>query len=296
MIIVILGVILSVAFITLLERKLMGAIQRRTGPTKVGVFGLFQPILDGIKLIQKESILPTTANILLFLLAPFVVFYLSQVNWLFIPLGETNVISELNNGGILILIAIGELAIFGVLYAGWAANSKYPLIGSIRSTAQMISYSITLSLIFVAVVFISGDVSLMSLMLWSKWQVLQPIIPIFVISALAETNRAPFDLPEAESELVAGFFTEHSAIGFVYFFLGEYTSILTISTLFGIFLFGSNVAATYILLILVLWIRAVLPRYRFDMLMILGWTVLLPFTISYCAIFLPSVLITFDQI
>ena len=296
MIIVILGVILSVAFITLLERKLMGAIQRRTGPTKVGVFGLFQPILDGIKLIQKESILPTTANILLFLLAPFLVFYLSLVNWLFIPLSEDLVLSELNNGGILILIAIGELAIFGVLYAGWAANSKYPLIGSIRSTAQMISYSITLSLIFVAVVFISGDVSLMSLMLWSKWQVLQPIIPIFVISALAETNRAPFDLPEAESELVAGFFTEHSAIGFVYFFLGEYTSILTISTLFGIFLFGSNVAATYILLILVLWIRAVLPRYRFDMLMILGWTVLLPFTISYCAIFLPSVLITFDQI
>ena len=160
----------------------------------------------------------------------------------------------------------------------------------------MISYSITLSLIFVAVVFLSGDISLMSLMLWSKWKVLLPIIPIFVISALAETNRAPFDLPEAESELVAGFFTEHSAIGFVYFFLGEYTSILTISTLFGIFLLGSSSEAALILLIIVLWIRAVLPRYRFDMLMILGWTVLLPFTISYCAIFLPSVLITFDLI
>ncbi len=233
----------------------------------------------------------------MFLLAPFLVFYLSLTNWLFIPLNDSTVISELNNGGILILIAIGELAIFGVLYAGWAANSKYPLIGSIRSTAQMISYSITLSLIFVAVVFLSGDISLMSFMLWSKWKILLPIIPVFIISALAETNRAPFDLPEAESELVAGFFTEHSAIGFVYFFLGEYTSILTISTLFGIFLFGnSSFAATGILLIIVLWIRAVLPRYRFDMLMILGWTVLLPFSISYCAIFLPSMLITFDLI
>jgi NADH:ubiquinone oxidoreductase subunit H len=239
MIIILLGVILSVAFITLLERKFMGAIQRRCGPTKVGLLGILQPIIDGIKLILKESILPTTANIFLFLLAPFIVFYLALSNWLFLPLTETLVVSELNNGGILILIAIGELGIFGVLYAGWAANSKYPLIGSIRSTAQMISYSITLSLIFVALVFLSGDISLMSFMLFSKWKVLLPIIPIFVISALAETNRAPFDLPEAESELVAGFFTEHSAIGFVYFFLGEYTSILTISTLFGIFLFNS---------------------------------------------------------
>lgn len=158
----------------------------------------------------------------------------------------------------------------------------------------MISYSITLSLIFVAFVFLSGDFTLMSFMLFTKWKVLLPIIPIFIISALAETNRAPFDLPEAESELVAGFFTEHSAIGFVFFFLGEYTSILTISTLFGIFLFNSGLWAAGILLIIILWIRAVLPRYRFDMLLTLGWTVLLPFSISYCAIFLPIALITFD--
>lgn len=295
MILIILGVILSVAFITLLERKFMGSIQRRTGPTKIGYLGLIQPILDGIKLILKESVFPTTANIFLFLAAPFIVFYLALINWLFLPLSDSLVISEIRDGGILILIALGELAIFGVLYAGWSANSKYPLIGSIRSTAQMISYSITLSLIFVALVFISGDITLMSFMLFTKWKILFPIIPIFIISALAETNRAPFDLPEAESELVAGFFTEHSAIGFVFFFLGEYTSILTISTLFGIFLFNSAFA-TVILLVIILWIRAVLPRYRFDMLLTLGWTVLLPFTISYCAIFLPTMLISFDLI
>lgn len=224
MIIIILGVVLSVAFITLLERKFMGAIQRRTGPTKVGYLGIIQPIIDGIKLILKESIFPTTANIFLFLLAPFIVFYLALLNWLFLPLGEDFAISE-SPGGILVLVALAELAIFGVLYAGWSANSKYPLIGSVRSTAQMISYSITLSLIFIALVFLSGDIGMMSFMLFCKWKILLPIIPIFIISALAETNRAPFDLPEAESELVAGFFTEHSAIGFVYFFLGEYTSI-----------------------------------------------------------------------
>ena len=296
MLIIILGVILSVAFITLLERKFMGSIQRRTGPTKTGYLGIIQPIQDGIKQILKESVFPSNASSILFLAAPIIVFYLALVNWLFLPLSATHAISELNNGGILILIALGELAIFGVLYAGWSANSKYPLIGSIRSTAQMISYSITLSLIFVALVFLSGDITLFSFMLFSKWKVLLPIIPIFIISALAETNRAPFDLPEAESELVAGFFTEHSAIGFVFFFLGEYTSILTICTLFGILFFNSCFIAPGFLLLLFLWIRAVLPRYRFDMLLSLGWTVLLPFTISYCAIFLPSVLIAFDMI
>lgn len=306
MIIVIVAVLQTVAFITLLERKFMGAIQRRTGPTKVGYQGIQQPIQDGIKQITKESIFPTTANIQLFMAAPFQVFYLALLNWLFIPQTDTLVISELNNGGQLLLIALGELAIFGVLYAGWAANSKYPLIGSQRSTAQMISYSLQLSQVLLAFVFLSGGGDALSLMTQIAGHnpgttvcILLPIIPIFIISALAETNRAPFDLPEAESELVAGFFTEHSAIGFVYFFLGEYTSILTISTLFGILLFGSpqggGVGYMPVLLI-VLWIRAVLPRYRFDMQMILGWTVLLPFTIAYCGIFLPTILITFDQI
>jgi NADH-ubiquinone oxidoreductase chain 1 len=293
MIIIILGVILSVAFITLLERKLMGNIQRRTGPTKVGLLGLFQPILDGIKLILKESILPSTANIFLFLLAPFIVFYLSLLNWLFIPLTNTLVISE-TPAGILVLIALAELGIFGVLYAGWAANSKYPLIGSLRSTAQMISYSLTLSLILLALVFVCGDINLLSFLLFSKWKILLPLFPIFLISALAETNRAPFDLPEAESELVAGFFTEHSAIGFVYFFLGEYTSILTISTLGSILFFASSLSFSFTFLIFILWIRAVLPRFRFDMLLKLGWTVLLPFTLVYCVILIPSFLITFD--
>lgn len=293
MLIIVLGIILSVAYLTLLERKLMGSMQRRIGPNKVGYLGLLQPITDGIKLILKESVIGLESNSKLFILAPFISFYLSLLNWIILPLDEDLSFSDINGAGILILIAITELGIFGVLYAGWAANSKYPLIGSLRSTAQMISYSVSLSLIILTVIFIQGDIDLLSLMYNNRSFFLLPMIPLFMISALAEVNRSPFDLPEAESELVAGFFTEHSAICFVFFFLGEYTSIITISTLFFILFFGLSISLP--LIIFILWIRAVLPRLRFDQLLDLGWTNILPLTIGYI-IFLPSFLFSFDLI
>ena len=202
MLIILLGIILSVAYVTLLERKLMGAFQRRIGPNHVGYLGLIQPLMDGIKLILKESILPLEGNKLIFILAPFITFYLSLANWLFLPLDHDLIVSEIEGGGLLLLIVISELGIFGILYAGWSANSKYPLIGSLRSTAQMISYSVNLTLIILTVIILIGDISLNSLINSPSYRylILFPMLILFFISALAETNRSPFDLPEAESE------------------------------------------------------------------------------------------------
>lgn len=271
----------------------MGSMQRRIGPNKIGYLGIIQPIIDGIKLILKENILPLYGNKSLFLLAPFITFYLALANWLILPLDKNLYISEIEGGGILIILLLTELSIFGILYAGWSANSKFPLLGCFRSTAQMISYSINLSLIILSVIFLISDISL-NLLLNSgsfRFLALLPLIILFILSALAETNRAPFDLPEAESELVAGFFTEHSAIGFVFFFLAEYTSILTISTLFFILFF--NISMSLPLILIILWIRAALPRLRFDQLLDLGWKDILPILIGYL-IFLPSFLFSFD--
>lgn len=242
----------------------MGSMQRRIGPNKVGYLGLLQPLMDGVKLILKENILPLYGNISLFLIAPFITFYLALANWLVLPLDKDLSVSELEGGGILILIAITELGIFGVLYAGWSANSKYPLLGGLRSTAQMISYSVNLSLIILTVIFLVSDISLLTLLNSGSYRYLAllPMAFLFIISAIAETNRCPFDLPEAESELVAGFFTEHSGIGFVFFFLAEYTSIITISTLFFILFFSVSMSLPMVLIIL--WVRAALPRLRFD--------------------------------
>lgn len=268
-------------------------MQRRIGPNKVGYLGLQQPQSDGIKLILKESVIGIESNTKLFILAPFITFWLALQAWVVLPLDKDFSYSDLNGAGILIQIAITELSIFGVLYAGWAANSKYPQIGSLRSTAQMISYSVSQSLIFLTVIFVQGELDLLSLMYTNRIFFLLPMIPLFCLSALAETNRAPFDLPEAESELVAGFFTEHSAICFVFFFQGEYTSIITISTLGCILFLGMSISLP--LIFFILWIRAVLPRLRFDQLLELGWMDILPITIGYL-IFLPSYLFTFDLI
>lgn len=299
MLIILQGIVLTVAFTTLLERKVMGAMQRRIGPNQVGYLGQLQPITDGVKQQLKESIQSQSTHSSFFFVAPFLTFYLAQANWLFIPLNQEQVVSEIPGAGIFLLIVLTELGIFGIQYAGWSANSKYPLQGSMRSTAQMISYSISLSLQILSVIFLLGDQSLMkqvnSSEIGSRWLLLSPLIPLFVISAIAETNRAPFDLPEAESELVAGFFTEHSAVGFVFFFLGEYTSIQTISTLFSIFFLGTY-EAFFLLLFFILWIRAVLPRLRFDQLLSLGWMSILPLAITYGAILLPCLIFTFDFI
>lgn len=293
--IVVLGVIQSVAFITQAERKVMGAMQRRIGPNKVGYLGLLQPFADGLKQIQKETVLPVSSSHWLFLGAPFLTFYLALQNWQVLPQDNGIAQSEQMGGGILIIIAISELGIYGVLYAGWSANSKYPFLGSQRSTAQMISYSVSQSLIIQCVIFTQGTVNILEIV--EGQQIIKLIFPqlpmgiLFIISAVAETNRAPMDLPEAESEQVAGFMTEHSAIGFTFFFLGEYTNILTICTLFFILFFGISMAIPMIFFMV--WIRASLARLRFDQLLTLGWSHFLPFTIAYL-MFLPPFLYTFD--
>ncbi len=293
--IVILCVIQSVAFITQAERKVMGAMQRRIGPNKVGYLGIQQPFADGIKQIQKETIQPLGSNHWLFLGAPFLTFYLALQNWSVQPQERGLAQSEQLGGGIQIIIAISEQSIYGVQYAGWSANSKYPFLGSLRSTAQMISYSVSQSLIIQCVLFTQGTVNLLEIIEGQQGiKMIFPQLPmgiLFIISAIAETNRAPMDLPEAESEQVAGFMTEHSAIGFTFFFLGEYTNIQTISTLFFILFFGISMAIPMIFFMI--WVRASQARLRFDQLLTQGWSYFLPFTISYL-MFLPPFLYTFD--
>lgn len=289
--IVLIGVILSVAILTLSERKIMGAIQRRVGPTTVGYGGLLQPIADGQKQVIKETSIPSSSNNVLFLQAPYIGFYQAQLSWLVLPLGQGVALSELLGGGLLILVAISEVSIYGVIFSGWSANSKYPFLGSLRSTAQMISYSISLSLILQTVVLTVGSIELLTIMeaqrSISLFNALFPMAILFMISAVAETNRAPFDLPEAESEQVAGFFLEHSGVSFAYFFQGEYTNMQTISTLFTILFFGQSQGLP--LLFFMFWLRASLARLRFDQLMHLGWAKIQPFTIGYIMFQIPLV-------
>lgn len=285
--------IMNVALLTLAERHLMAACQRRIGPNQVGIIGILQPIQDGLKLIIKEIVIPLESNSQLFILTPYITFGLALLNWIFLPLNNNIYIIESLAGGILILIAISELGIYGIIFSGWAANSKYPFIGAIRSTAQMISYSVTQSLIILIVVLTVGNINYNEILLAQLHiSLLLPLLPlalIFLITAIAETNRAPFDLPEAESELVSGFQTEHSSVAFAYFFLAEYTNIITISTLFLI-LFCGNTYFLFPLLFFFIWIRASLARLRFDQLMKFGWTELLIFCIGYL-MFLPPFLI-----
>ncbi len=281
--IILIGVVLSVAIMTLSERKVMGAIQRRVGPTTVGYGGQLQPIADGFKLILKETIIPNSSNNVQFQQAPYISFYLALLSWLVLPQNQGIALSELQGGGLLIQVAISEVSIYGVIFSGWSANSKYPFQGSLRSTAQMISYSISQSLIQLTVVQTVGSIELLTIMeaqrSVSQFSALLPMGILFMISAVAETNRAPFDQPEAESEQVAGFFLEHSGISFAYFFLGEYTNILTISTLFTIQFFG--VSQGIPLVFFMFWQRASLARQRFDQLLGLGWGQIQPFTIGY---------------
>nr|NP_803492.1 NADH dehydrogenase subunit 1 [Harpochytrium sp. JEL105]AAO64937.1 NADH dehydrogenase subunit 1 [Harpochytrium sp. JEL105] len=291
--IVALLMVLAVAYMTLAERKLMGAIQRRVGPNSVGFLGLLQPLFDGVKLILKETILPLESNHWIFVLAPFLTFYLALLNWLVIPLDKGLVLMDLD-ASLLYLLAISSLGVYGIIYSGWAANSKWTLLGSLRSTAQMVSYEVSMSLIVLTVVYIGASVNLVEIaylqsaikFFWPLW----PIAIIAFIAALAETNRAPMDLPEAESELVAGFMTEHSAISFTFLFLAEYTNIITISTLLNLFFFGFY---NPIIIYLFIWVRASLPRLRFDQLLKLGWVYLLPFLIAFLLIE-PAILYTFD--
>lgn len=313
--IVLVPMLLAVAFMTIIERKTLAAMQRRVGPNTVGVFGILQPFSDALKLVVKETIIPAQANKVLFYLAPMMTLIFSLLGWGVIPFGEGLVLSDFSLG-LLYTLALSSLGIYGVLFAGWSANSKYAFLGSLRSTASMISYELILSTAVIIVILLSGSFNLTAIIESQQavWYIV-PLLPVFIIffiSILAETSRTPFDLQEAESELVAGFFTEHSSIIFVFFFLGEYCSIVIMSTLTAILFMGgwlmpelvinetifnlqSIILAlkTCLFCFMFVWFRATLPRLRYDQLILFCWTGLLPVAIAL-TILVPSILVAFD--
>jgi len=306
----ILPILFMVALFTLLERKMWASIQLRRGPNVVGFFGILQPIADAIKLILKETIIPGLSNLFLFILAPIITFMISLLSWGIIPLYYGAVLSDLNLG-LLFLLSISSLGVYGLIVSGWASNSKYAFLGALRSAAQFISYEVFFSIVVMTVLVCVNSLNLTLIVEFqSKIWFIFPLWPgfiMFFISALAETNRIPFDLPEAESELVSGYNVEYSATTFVLFFLAEYANILLMSVLIVIFFFGGwlpffNIKILYIIpgfiwfilkifvfILLFTVIKAILPRYRYDQLMILGWKVLLP--ISFLFLILVSLII-----
>jgi NADH-quinone oxidoreductase subunit H len=305
-ILIVVPVLLSVAYLTLAERKVIGWMQLRKGPNVVGPFGLLQPIADGLKLFFKETIIPSGANRVIFILAPMVTFVLSLVAWAVIPFGAGLVLADINVG-FLYLFAISSLGVYGIIMAGWASNSKYAFLGALRSAAQMVSYEVSIGFVIITVLLAVGSLNLSKIVLAQAgglhhWYAFSPLFPMFVvffISGLAETNRAPFDLPEAEAELVAGYNVEYSAMTFAMFFLGEYANMILMSAMTAILFLGGwlpplefapftwlpgpvwfalKIAAV---LFVFLWVRATFPRYRYDQLMRLGWKVFLPLSLLW---------------
>nr|YP_011017620.1 NADH dehydrogenase subunit 1 [Bostrychia tenuissima]WQF69443.1 NADH dehydrogenase subunit 1 [Bostrychia tenuissima] len=293
---------IAVAYLTLAERKMMASIQRRKGPNVVGMFGLLQPMADGLKTFVKETILPSSANTNIFITAPIMTFFLGLLSWCVMPFGEGLVFADLNVG-VLYLLAISSLGIYGMMMAGWSSNSKYAFLGATRSTAQMISYEVSMGLVVISVLLCAGSLNTSEIVLAQQqgWYI-TPLFPsaiMFFISVLAETNRAPFDLPEAEAELVAGYNVEYSSMGFALFFLGEYANMilmsgLTTMTFFGGWLPTFNMSMFFwmpqsvwfgmkvtILLFGFVWVRSSFPRYRYDQTMRLGWKVFLPLSLGY---------------
>lgn len=295
-------VMLMVAFYTILERKIIAYMQRRTGPNLVGPFGLLQAIADGLKLLVKKTIIPQTANIMIFIAGPLITFNLSYLGWCIIPFDKSAVFVN-TPLSLLYLLSFSALSLYGLVMAGWASNSKYAFFGAIRATAQMISYEVSFGLILICIICSVGTLNLNGIVLsqMSNWFILAhfPIAFLFFISALAETNRAPFDLPEAEAELVSGYNTEYAAMGFALFFLGEYANMILMcssaTVLFlggwlplldfapfnwipGVIWFGLKVS---FLLFVFIWVRASFPRYRYDQLMRLGWKVFLPLSFAF---------------
>lgn len=310
----VLPLLIAVAYLTLLERKVIAAMQQRKGPNVVGVFGLLQPLADGLKLLLKETILPSRANTFIFLLAPILTFMLSLVSWAIVPIGDGMVIADLNIG-LLYILSVSSLGVYGIITSGWSSNSKYAFLGSLRSAAQMVSYEVSIGLIVITVLMCAGSLNLSQIVRSQEaiWYFI-PLFPLFImffISILAETNRSPFDLPEAEAELVAGYNVEYSAMGFALFFLGEYANMILMCSMCTILFLGgwlpplSIVPFTLIpgtvwfgikvvlLLFSFIWVRATFPRYRYDQLMRLGWKVFLPFSLGW-VIFIAGILITFD--
>lgn len=313
---VVVGLLIAVAYLTYAERKVMGAMQRRQGPMTVGPFGLLQPIADGLKLFSKETIIPSGANRPVFLMAPMLLFALALVAWAVIPFDKGWVLANINVG-VLYLFAISSMGVYGVIMAGWASNSRYAFLGALRSASQMVSYEVSMGLIIVCVILCAGSLNLQEIVLAPRplWMqmLLFPMFIVFLISILAETNRAPFDLPEGESEITGGFMVEYSAMAFALFFLGEYANMILMSaitvTLFlggwlppfgmaflsfvpGIFWFALKVS---LILFFFIWARATLPRFRYDQLMRLGWKVFLPLTLAW-VVLTAGLLIAFDAL
>ena len=309
---IIIPLLISVAYMTLVERKVIGSMQLRKGPNVVGLFGLLQPLADGFKLLLKETILPNHSNRILFLLSPFISFALSLIGWCVIPFNFFSVFSDINVG-ILYIFAISSLGVYGVIIAGWSSNSKYAFLGALRSAAQMVSYEVSIGLIIISVLLCVGSLNLTEIVLAQKaiWFFI-PLFPAFImffISALAETNRAPFDLPEAEAELVSGYNVEYSSMTFALFFLGEYSNIILMSSLTTVLFFGGWLAPfnlnfffpgffwfglkTLFFIFTFIWVRASFPRYRYDQLMRLGWKIFLPLSLAW-VFFVASILFFFD--
>jgi NADH-quinone oxidoreductase subunit H len=315
---IIVPLLLCVAYLTYAERKVMAAVQIRRGPNVVGPWGLLQPLADGVKLVFKETIIPTTANRVVFMIAPMITFVLALVAWAVIPFDAGVVLADINVG-VLYLFAISSLGVYGVIMAGWASNSKYPFLGALRSAAQMVSYEVSIGFVIITVLLAAHSLNLSQIIEsqrgesgyfwnWYGFGILAPMAVIFFISALAETNRVPFDLPEGESELVAGFFAEYSSMSFGLFFLGEYANIILMSTTTTIFFLGGwlppfpFVPFTWIpgwiwfllkvlfIVFLFLLVRATFPRYRYDQLMRLGWKVFLPFSLLWVVLTAGAVL------
>ena len=308
--------LLSVAYLTLAERKVLAGIQIRKGPNVVGPFGLLQPIADGMKLLFKETILPAGANRVVFIAAPMLTFILALIAWAVIPFSEGVVLADINVG-ILYLFAISSLGVYGVIMAGWASNSKYPFLGALRSAAQMVSYEVSMGFVIITVLICVGSLNLTDIVLAQKniWFAV-PLLPMFVIffvSTLAETNRSPFDLPEGESEIVAGFFLEYSAMPFALFYLGEYGNMILMSAMTSILFLGGwlpplDVAPfnwipgpiwfagkVAFVLFCFLWVRGTMPRFRYDQLMRLGWKVFLPFSLFW-VVLTAGVVVGFDLV
>ncbi|MCP1269832.1 NADH-quinone oxidoreductase subunit NuoH [Acetobacter cerevisiae] len=299
---VLVPLLIAVAYLTLMERKVMAAMQRRRGPNVNGPFGMFQAFADAIKMIMKETVIPAGANRALFLFAPFLTFSLAMLAWAVIPTGNGLAVADINVG-ILYLLAISSLGVYGILIAGWASNSRYAFLGGLRSAAQMVSYEVSIGLVIVSVLLAVGSLNLNDIVLAQRhiWFCV-PMFPMFIvffISALAETNRAPFDLPEGESELVAGFFVEYSSLAFGLFFLGEYANMILMSGMISILFLGGwlpplglapftwvpgplwMIFKILFCLFVFIWIRATFPRFRYDQLMRLGWKVFLPLSLVW---------------
>jgi NADH-quinone oxidoreductase subunit H len=291
--------LIGVAYLTYAERKVLAAMQLRKGPNVVGPFGLLQPFADAIKMVTKETIIPSGANRALFLMAPMLTFTLAMLAWAVVPVADGWVGADINVG-ILYLFAISSLGVYGIIIAGWASNSKYAFLGALRSAAQMVSYEVSMGFVLVTVLLCVGSLNLSDIVKAQQhiWFCI-PLFPMFIIffiSALAETNRSPFDLPEGESEIVAGFFVEYSSMSFGLFFLGEYANMILMSGMTSILFLGGWLGPFGILpqlgvlwfilkicicLFVFLWVRATFPRYRYDQLMRLGWKVFLPFSLAW---------------